>query len=87
MCSVKIQGFSMNPTFILAQENRAPQLDIVFSMVITAAGLEPPSLTAIYLVQSNYIYIYIYVYTYMYVSLTLTSSLAWPFFITHNGRE
>ena len=51
-------------------------------MVITATGLEPPSLTAIYLVQS------IYIYTHMYVCLTLTSSLAWPFLsLTMEGNE
>ena len=48
----------------------------IYFMVITATGLEPPSLTAIYLVQS----IYIYICTHMYVCLTLTSSLAWPIF-------
>ena len=54
-------------------------------MVITATGLEPPSLTAIYLVQSIYIYIDIH----MYVCLTLTSSLAWPIFLslTMEGNE
>ena len=33
----------------------------VYIMVITATGLEPPSLTAIYLVQSIYIYMYTHV--------------------------
>ena len=53
----------------------------IYIYIYLATGLEPPSLTAIYLVQN------IYIYTHTYVCLTLTSSLAWPFFITHHGRE
>ena len=52
----------------------------IYFMVITATGLEPPSLTAIYLVQSIYLYMYTHVCvfdTYQQLSMAVFHHSPW----------